>query len=394
MEFYYDLDVWEWLLSAGLLMTVVVLVSFYLRTYRKIATYVSPKPQNEKKPVSVVLSGKNQYEMLKKNLTFWLEQKYPNFEVLVVYESLDDSKDEDVTLLFLQELSRRYDKLKIINANQSINFFDEKKFSLSVGVKSAENDIVILSDPRFRPACENCIDHIQAAFGPKTNVVLGHPVHRQKKSGLCSFLNYRLVETAMQYIGFAIKGKTFTGHRALIAYRKQFFLDHQGYSDIYALNTGMFDRLRPRIQKSEEVGVQLVPDAQVRYTGKIGLGSVLNHERQFRNLLNHEHTVARGDIKAYHIFVPLYYLFLAGGAAYFCYRMMQGGYPAVPLWFVVFAGIVLIKFVLQSVVMQRAAKVLQAGLLWICLPLYALLFLPLQCVLAFGRNRGIRDLGL
>ncbi len=389
MDLYYQPDAWEWLLSAGLLVTAVALISFHARTYARIASYAGPVPQGEKKPVSVVFSGKNQYETLKKNLTFWLEQKYPDFEVIVVY----DTADEDVSGL-LGEFARRYDKLKLINANQNINFFNEQKFSLSIGVKSALNEYVIISDPRFRPTCEHCIDHMQAAFGPKTNVVVGHPVHNERKGGLCSFLNYRIAETAMQYIGFALKGKPFAGHRALIAYRKAFFLEHQGYSDIYALNTGMFDRLRPRVSKSEEVNVQLAPEAQVRYTGKAGLKSVLTFERQYLNTLESEPTAARRAVKAYRALVPAFYLFLACGIAYFCHKLLQGGYPAIPVWFVVFASIVLIKFTLQGIFMQRAAKTLQAGLLWICLPLYAILYLPLQIVLAFGRNRGNRSLGL
>ncbi len=382
MDFYYHLDVWEWLLSAGLLITVILFVRFYLRAYAAIATFSSPVPQNEKKPVSVVLSGKNQYEMLKKNLTFWLEQQYPDFEVIVVYEN----SDEDVAGL-LQEFARRYDKLKLINANQSINFFDEQKFSLSIGVKSALNEYVILSDPRFRPTGEHCIDYMQAAFGPKTQVVIGHPVHTEKKGGLCSFLNYRIVETAMQFIGFAIKGKPFIGHHALIAYRKDFFLEHQGYSDIYALNTGMFDRIGSHIGKGEEANVQLAPEAEVRYTGKFGLASVLRFERQYLNTLYSEPSIVKREIKIYRKIIPVFYLFLTGGTVYFCQRFLQGYYPEFPLWFVIFAGIVLIKFILQSIFMQRAANALRAGLLWLCLPLYAILYLPLQVALIFWRRR-------
>ena len=382
MDFYYHLDVWEWLLSAGLLITVILFVRFYLRAYAAIATFSSPVPQNEKKPVSVVLSGKNQYEMLKKNLTFWLEQQYPDFEVIVVYEN----SDEDVAGL-LQEFARRYDKLKLINANQSINFFDEQKFSLSIGVKSALNEYVILSDPRFRPTGEHCIDYMQAAFGPKTQVVIGHPVHTEKKGGLCSFLNYRIVETAMQFIGFAIKGKPFIGHHALIAYRKDFFLEHQGYSDIYALNTGMFDRIGSHIGKGEEANVQLAPEAEVRYTGKFGLASVLRFERQYLNTLYSEPSIVKREIKIYRKIIPVFYLFLTGGTVYFCQRFLQGYYPEFPLWFVIFAGIVLIKFILQSIFMKRAANALRAGLLWLCLPLYAILYLPLQVALIFWRRR-------
>lgn len=389
MDFYYQLDVWEWLLSAGLLVTAIVLVRFYIRTYHKIASYCGIEQKTEKKPVSVVLSGKNQYEMLKKSLTFWLEQKYPDFEVIAVYEN----SDEDVAAL-LREFARRYDKLKLINANQSINFFDEQKFSLSIGVKSALNEYVILTDPRFRPTDEHCIDAIQSAFEPQTNIVIGQPVYTEKKGGLCSFLNYRLCETAMQYIGFALNGQPVVGHHALIAYRKSFFLEHQGYTDTYGLNSGMFDRLQPHISKSEEVGVQLAPPAEVRYTGSFGLASVVDFERKYLNTIRSVHSSVKNEINTYRSFIPLFHLFVVGGAAYFAYRFSMNAYPEFPLWILVFAGIILIKFILQSIFMQRAANTLRAGVLWLCLPLYAILYLPLQVVLAFGKQRGKRRLGL
>lgn len=389
MDFHYQLDVWEWLFSAGLLITAVVLIRFYIHAYNRIASCKPIEAKPEKKPVSVVLSGKNQYEMLKKNLTFWLEQKYPDFEVVVVYEN----SDEDVGAL-LREFARRYDKLKLINANQSINFFDEQKFSLSIGVKSALNEYVILTDPRFRPTGENCIDAMQAAFGSQAKVVIGKPVYTEKKGGLCSLLNYRIGETAMQYIGFALNGQAFAGHHALIAYRKDFFLEHQGYTDVYTLNTGMFDRLHPHISNGNEVSVQLDAQAEVRYTGKFGLASVMDFERKYLNTLYSLRSTTRNEIRIYRSFIPLFYLFLSAGIAYFAWRFANGAYPEFPLWFIAFSAVLLIKFVLQSVFMQRAANVLRLGLLWICLPLYAILYLPLQLVLAFGKKRGRHRLSL
>ena len=136
MELNYSLQPLEWALLACMAVTAFMLIRFYLMVYSKVYRYKPPQPTQEKHPVSVVLSSKNEYEALKKNLLFWLEQKYPDFEVVVVYEETD----EDVSQL-LKEFERRYDKLVIINTNQSINFFDEQKFSLSIGTKSAHNGL-------------------------------------------------------------------------------------------------------------------------------------------------------------------------------------------------------------------------------------------------------------
>ncbi|MDE7071845.1 MAG: hypothetical protein K2O66_00590 [Bacteroidales bacterium] len=383
MELYYRLDLWEWILLGGLFLTAAGLVRFYFNVYARLLKYTVPVPGEEKKPVSVVISGKNQYEMLKKNLTFWLEQKYPCFEVIVVYENTD----EDIASL-LQEFARRYDKLKLINANQSINFFDEKKFSLSVGVKSAENEYVILTDPRFRPTSEYCIDYMQAAFGPKTNIVIGHPVNSARKTRICSFSGWRNAENSLQYIGFALKGKAFTGRRTLIAYRKSFFLEHQGYTDTYALNTGVFDRLCPHLSQKEDLALQLAPQAEVRFTDPHGHTGTYRSEKQYLNTLYSQKSSARTEIRLYRWLTPLFFLFLAGNILYFASGMNQGRYPLLPVWIIAAGAVALFKFVIQAVVMQKAGNVIRSGLLWLCLPLYEILYLPLQVALCWGKKRG------
>ncbi len=383
MELYYQLDLWEWILLAGLFLTATGLMRFYIMVYARISKYVAPVPGDEKKPVSVVISGKNQYEMLKKNLTFWLEQQYPDFEVIVVYENTD----EDIATL-LQEFARRYDRLKLINANQSINFFDEKKFSLSVGVKSAENEYVILTDPSFRPTSEHCIEYMQAAFGPQTNIVVGHPVNSEYKTRICSFSGWRMAENSLQYIGFALAGKAFAGRRTLIAYRKSFFLEHQGYTDTYALNTGVFDRLCPHLSHKEDLALQLSPQAEVRFTGKHGPMETFRSERQYLNTLYSEKSRAKTEIRIYRWLVPLFFLFLAGNILYFADGLTHDRYPLPPVWIIAAGAITLIKFLIQAITMQKAGNVIRAGLLWLCLPLYEILYLPLQVTLSLGRKRG------
>ncbi len=112
MELNFSLQPLEWALLACMAVAVTVLIRFYITVYSKVYRYKPPRPTQEKHPVSVVLSGKNEYEALKKNLLFWLEQKYADFEVVVVYEEID----EDVTQL-LKAFGRCYDKLVIISTN-------------------------------------------------------------------------------------------------------------------------------------------------------------------------------------------------------------------------------------------------------------------------------------
>lgn len=382
MDIDLQIGFWEIFILCGLFVFSAGLVIYYLTTYRPVFRYTPPSLNEEKKPVSIILSGKNQYEPLKKNLTFWLEQKYPRFEIVVIYETAD----EDVTAL-LRDFARRYDKLKLINANQSINFFDEQKFSLSIGVKSAENEIVILTNARFRPTNENCIDYIQSAFSPDTKMVIGHPVFRTG-GRLCSFASYIRLEETLQYISSAIKGKPLTARRELVAYRKSFFLEHRGYSDTYALNSGPFDKLHPHLRSSKEIGIQTHPESEARYTYPYTLGETLKAERQYRNIIASEKIPASSRFALYRWMTFFYFLFLAGGIFWFFKTDSDFSLERIPVWIPVFLFIFLIKFIFQAVWMQKASNSLRNGLLWCFLPFYEILYLPLQVILIGGKNRG------
>ena len=97
-------------------------------------------------PVSVVLTAHNDAAWLKENLVYLLEQDYPDFEVVVVdYMSHDDTK------YVLKLLKDYYPHLKIVPFKEDVNLFQGKKYPLSIGIKSAKNDILLLADPDCTP---------------------------------------------------------------------------------------------------------------------------------------------------------------------------------------------------------------------------------------------------
>ena len=80
-------------------------------------------------PVSVIICARNEYYSLEKNLPLILEQNYPNFEVIVV----NDRSDDDTRDL-LNDLSRTYSHLSVVNVENNNNFFYGKKFPLALGI--------------------------------------------------------------------------------------------------------------------------------------------------------------------------------------------------------------------------------------------------------------------
>lgn len=368
-------------LLCGILLLCAGLSWYYFQSYLPVSRIRPAEISDTKKPVSIVLSGKNQSEALRKNLVFWLEQKYPDFEVVVVYEN----SDEEVSDL-LSDLSRRYKHLKLIHANQSINFFDEQKFSLSIGVKSAEHDMVILTHARFRPTSEHCIDYLQSAFGKDTKVVVG-TARSSLIQKICSLTGFLEFEQTTRYLSAITSGQPLTARRDLIAYDKDFFLEHHGYTDTYALDSGSFDKLYPLIRHKKELSIQIHPGSEVQYSYPFSLTDAVRSEQQYKNTLQSIHHPSKLIFTASHWMNLFFFGFLAWGIIHFFQTCFSKISQEIPLWFTIFFLLVAVKYTIQSVLIQKAARKLQYGQLWFMLPMYEILYLPLCFSLKIGAGR-------
>ena len=127
----------------ALLAALLIQLVYYWLIFSRLAFYNGKKrPVSEvKEAVSVVICAKNEYHNLVRYLPLILEQDYPEYEVVVV----NDASDDD-TFYLLRELSDKYSHLKLVNITHNLNFFSGKKFPLSIGIKSARHDLVLLTD--------------------------------------------------------------------------------------------------------------------------------------------------------------------------------------------------------------------------------------------------------
>lgn len=371
MEIRLLLSFWEYCLIVLWLLSAITTVHFYLKCYRPVPKHVFPAPDGNPQGVSVILSGKNHSESLKQNLVFWLQQDHPCYEVVVVHE-----KNDEETLFLIEDLRRKFPRLRGVNANQSINFFNEQLFSLSIGVRAARYDHIILTSPLCRPASEKCISLMQAAFRNDTQAVVGlvepFPLDKAGKSFRC----YREIERRMEYIGAALNGQAFTGERSLIAYRKDIFLEHQGYTGCYALDIGNFDLLAMHIENPKRAGVQALPEAAV-ISQIPSPPSLFRTEREYRNILARKTTKAAMRIRIYHIAESVFWILTVAGCALAGYQLRQDGISRFPSWIPVFLSIGIAKYCIQAYYMQKAGSKLKYGLFWFALPIYGFLYIPL-----------------
>lgn len=238
--------IWGIVFLAFALFWLVVMV-YYWAIFSRLAFYRKKKEdRQDQPPVSVVIAAKNEYSNLNKFLPLVLQQDYPDYEVIVVN---DASGDDSVELL--EDMKREYPCLKVINLHENVNFFKGKKFPLSVGIRSATHEHLLLTDADCRPENNNWIAGMIKAYKEETCIVLGYGKY-EEAPGLANLMQrYDTIFTAMQYLSFALAGMPYMGVGRNLSYKKEMFSKTRGFSSHYKLKSGDDDLFINKIATKE-----------------------------------------------------------------------------------------------------------------------------------------------
>jgi glycosyltransferase involved in cell wall biosynthesis len=236
--------------------------------FGRFAFYSRKSAKKNLPAVSVVVCAKNEYHNLKQNLPLILNQDYPEFEVVVVNDASDDE-----TIFLLQDLEREYSHLKIVNIQKDLNFFKGKKFPLSIGIKSAKNEHLLLTDADCTPVDQNWIRVMAGNFSDKTEVVLGYGKYKTELTLLNLLIRYETVMTAIQYFSFALTGLPYMGVGRNLAYKKSLFLRNNGFIAHYKISSGDDDLFINKVSNKRNTVIEVDPKSFTVSRGKQRFGA-------------------------------------------------------------------------------------------------------------------------
>lgn len=218
---------WQLIVFLTFCFTAFVQIVYYLFFYSRLALFkVKPKESSQTHPVSVIICARDEANNLVKNLPGSLVQHFPTtHEVIVVNDnSFDDTK------YLLEEFKKTFKQLNIIELKQEAKLIPGKKFPLSVGIKSAKHEIVLLTDADCVPASEFWIQKMQETFTDTTEIVLGYGAYHKKKGLLNKLIRWETFHTALQYLSYALAGLPYMGVGRNLSYKKTIFYRHKGFS--------------------------------------------------------------------------------------------------------------------------------------------------------------------
>jgi glycosyltransferase involved in cell wall biosynthesis len=339
---------WDQLIFYCLVAVVCIQLFYYLWFFSRVAFYKPKiKTRSQQHPVSVIVCARDEDENLARHLPGLLVQQYPTtFEVIVVNDnSVDDSK------YILQELKKTFkDRLEIVELTQEAKLITGKKFPLSIGIKEAQHELILLTDADCVPASEHWIQKMQEAYTDGVEIVLGYSAYHKRPGLLNRLIRFETFHTALQYLSFALAGIPYMGVGRNLSYKKELFFRHKGFSSINHIAGGDDDLFVNKAATRKNTAVVLDPEAIILSVPKKNWKSwMLQKNRHYSTAKYYKphHKFLLGLYAASQfLFYPL---FVAASIVY-------GWKPAL----LVFG----IRFIIQAIVYYRSMKKLNENDLW------------------------------
>jgi glycosyltransferase involved in cell wall biosynthesis len=239
-------------------LAALIQVFYYSFFFSRLAFYKEkPKPQSQQHPVSVIICAKDEDENIARYLPGVLVQKYPTtHEVIVVnHNSTDDSK------YILEELQKTFKLLQIVDLKQEAKLISGKKYPLSIGIKEARHEIILLTDADCVPASEFWIQKMQDAYVNGTEIVIGYGGYNKRPGFLNKLIRFETFHSALQYLSFALAGKPYMGVGRNLSYKKDVFLRNKGFSSINNIPGGDDDLFINKVATGKNTKVVIDKDA-------------------------------------------------------------------------------------------------------------------------------------
>lgn len=211
-------------------------------------------------PASVVVYVRpDDAEGLRRLLPVLVGQDYPDYEIIVVSDGASDEICDIVS--YYQGLCKNLYQTYV---PESVYNVSRKKLGVTLGIKAAKYDVVVMTEACCCPTGEKWLQTIGRNFVEGVDVVLGYvrmsPAAKGKDSG------YRIFDRvvfALRYMSYAVLRHPYMGVGCNLAYRKSVFFANKGFSSTLNLHFGDDDLFVNEVATRNNTRVEISPDSLI-----------------------------------------------------------------------------------------------------------------------------------
>lgn len=203
-------------------------------------------------PVSIVLAPHENALELEENLPLYLSLEYePGFEVIVV-ACKGDARTEDV-------LKRYADSPKLYTTfiPVSSRYMSRKKLAVTLGVKAAKNEWIMLTDIECRPKSSRWLQVMARNCKDTVDMVMGYTCYEAKTS---AYRRFERLQTNLYLMREAQRGTAYRTDSKNLMFRKSMFVEQDGFRGNLKYLRGEYDFMVNKYARKGNVALECCVD--------------------------------------------------------------------------------------------------------------------------------------
>ena len=236
------------------LCVVSVLMNPFVRGFRKRPG--EDAPETGDKPISVLVMANDNAEALEAHLPVLLSQSYEaDYEVIVVMKHGDVA-----TECVIKNLPQRQNLKTTFIPGGSL-FMSDRKLAVTLGVKAAQYEWVVLLDAESTPLSHRWLSAIAKRCNPENDIVLGYSNFSPTAKASYRFERIRTFHYLARQ---AVNGCAYRCGGTNLAFRKRMFIDGDGYKGNLQYNNGEYDFIVNKYSRPLRTALATSKDAIIR----------------------------------------------------------------------------------------------------------------------------------
>ena len=370
MEIIFDYKSLSFIVLCVFGLAWLVQMCYIWGLFSRLAFFKKKKYDNDApnyEPVSVIVCAKDAYEYLVDLVPKILSQDYPDFELVIVNDcSTDETTD------YLKILTDKRPDINVVSLTQSLNFFHGKKFPLSMGIKSAKHDLLLLTDADCMPENDQWIKGMVSAYRKDTEVVLGYGPYFVRKGLLNKLIRFDTLYTAIQYFSMALAKRPYMGVGRNLSYRRELFYKNKGFTSHYTIPSGDDDIFISQVANKKNTRIFIDPNNRIESEPKHTLSGWIYQKRRHYSTVN-MYKPSTNRILGTLLSSRLFYY--ASATLLFCLSPAFSCNSDCPVYYAAIGGFMLLHCISMDWIYIKSAKQLGEKKLYLIFsPLYDIFF--------------------
>lgn len=260
---------------------VIIQWIYFLALFLKIARH-KDQEKGPDRPVSVIICAKNEEKNLRELIPQLMEQKHPEFQVVVVNDaSWDDTKET------LDALMISFPELHVTHLDENKQQMGGKKFALTLGIKAAKHETLLMTDADCRPSSPKWISEMTQVLGDSRQISLGFGGYEKLPGFLNKLIRFDTFQIALYYLSFAKAGMPYMGVGRNLSYEKTLFFEYGGFRRHFHIPSGDDDLFVSQAAKKNNTTISISPDAHTQSQPKTDWPGWFNQKRRHMTTAPH-----------------------------------------------------------------------------------------------------------